>query len=260
MPTYPSFSIRSQPTDSTCGPTCLHAVYQYWNDTISLEQVIGEIGQMTNGGTLAVQLACHALKRGYQATIDTWNVQLFDPTWFNSPHIDLREKLAKQLNLKLAQSFRGTVERERIAVATACYMEFIELGGTLQMPDPSMDLMAERLGDGEPVLCGLSSTFLYRECREMTKEDGAELATSDSNDLAGDPAGHFVVLYGIERTGNKIWIADPLTTNPLGEEHLYYASFEKVLAALFLGIVTYDANLLTIRPRRSQATTPLDRT
>lgn len=69
-----------------------------------------------------------------------------------------------------------------------------------------------------------------------------------------------MVLYGIERTGNNIWIADPLTTNPLGDEHLYYASFDKVLAALFLGIVTYDANLLTVRPRRSETTPPLDRT
>ena len=76
------FSIHPQPTDSTCGPTCLHAVYRYWQDPISLDQTIADIGELSMGGTLAVQLACHALRRGYDATIHSYNLQLFDPSWF----------------------------------------------------------------------------------------------------------------------------------------------------------------------------------
>jgi ABC-type bacteriocin/lantibiotic exporter with double-glycine peptidase domain len=33
--------ILPQPDDTTCGPTCLHAVYRYWGDEIPLAQVIG---------------------------------------------------------------------------------------------------------------------------------------------------------------------------------------------------------------------------
>ena len=35
--------------------------------------------------TLAVLLGCHALRRGYEATIYTFNLQVFDPTWFEEP-------------------------------------------------------------------------------------------------------------------------------------------------------------------------------
>ena len=56
--------ILTQPDDSTCGPTSLHAVYQYFDDDISLDQVIAEVSFLQEGGTLAVMLGCHALQ-GY---------------------------------------------------------------------------------------------------------------------------------------------------------------------------------------------------
>src|SRR5262245_26599770 len=33
------FDIKAQPDEVTCGPTCLHALYQYYGDKISLKQV-----------------------------------------------------------------------------------------------------------------------------------------------------------------------------------------------------------------------------
>jgi ABC-type bacteriocin/lantibiotic exporter with double-glycine peptidase domain len=76
--------IKSQPDDTTCGPTCLHAVYTYFGDKISLDKVIGQVKQLKGGGTLAVLLGCHALRRGYRAKLYTFNLQVFDPTWFAS--------------------------------------------------------------------------------------------------------------------------------------------------------------------------------
>src|SRR6185369_13364802 len=68
--------ILPQPDDITCGPTCLHAVYRYFGDVIGLDQVIEEVPQLETGGTLAVLLGCHALRRGYDATIYTYNLQV----------------------------------------------------------------------------------------------------------------------------------------------------------------------------------------
>ena len=48
------------------------------------------------GGTLDVFLANHALKRGYDATIFTYNLDLFDPTWFALPNDEIRARLAAQ--------------------------------------------------------------------------------------------------------------------------------------------------------------------
>lgn len=242
------FSIHPQPTDSTCGPTCLHAVYHYWEDAISLERTISDIGELSIGGTLAVQLACHALKRGYQATIHSYNLQLFDPSWFGSSEIDLSEKLKEQLASKSKQANRGLHELERLRVSTESYLEFLRLGGQVRMPTLDENLIVETLMRGVPILCGLSATYLYGERRERGQAPDAAGRTSTPDDINGDPAGHFVVLYGYDRAKAHVLIADPLLSNPLGKEHTYAASLAKVSAAIFLGIVTYDANLLTIAP------------
>ena len=76
------FEIQPQPDDTTCGPTCLHAVYKHFGDDISLEQLLDEVPRSESGGTLGVHLANHALARGYEARILTWNLRVFDPTWF----------------------------------------------------------------------------------------------------------------------------------------------------------------------------------
>jgi hypothetical protein len=57
------FDINAQPDEVTCGPTCLQALYQYYKDTTPLNQVIREVKQLKSGGTLAVMLGNHALKR-----------------------------------------------------------------------------------------------------------------------------------------------------------------------------------------------------
>ena len=80
MDTLLDFDINKQPDNTTCGPTCLHAVYRYYNDSISLQEVISEVSLLEEGGTLAVYLACHALRRGYKTTIFPYNLQIFDPT------------------------------------------------------------------------------------------------------------------------------------------------------------------------------------
>ena len=93
------FEILAQPDDTTCGPTCLHGVYRFYGDPIELAQVIHEVVPLESGGTLAVQLACHALRRGYRATLYTYNLALFDPTWFATPERDIAERLRPQAAL-----------------------------------------------------------------------------------------------------------------------------------------------------------------
>jgi hypothetical protein len=61
--------IRRQPDYTTCGPTSLHAVYQCFQDPISLEQVIDEVPKNPEGGTLAIHSRCTRPARGYDASI-----------------------------------------------------------------------------------------------------------------------------------------------------------------------------------------------
>lgn len=225
-----------QPDDYTCGPTCLHSVYRYHGDQIELDQVISEVPRVAGGGTLDVLLACHALRRGYNATIYTYNLQMFDPTWFGPAPVDLAEQLRRQMEAKPWPILK---------VATRAYLEFLDLGGRLRFEDLTGALVRKYLSRSIPVLTGLSATYLHRVAREY-----GPLCEPDS--VRGEPTGHFVVLCGYDKETREILVADPLAANPVSGSNRYVASIDRVICAILLGIVTYDANLLIIEPRKQR--------
>jgi len=226
------FSIASQPDDSTCGPTCLQALYRYYGDSIELSRVIDQVEGLEGGGTLAVYMASHALGRGYRATIYTYNLNVFDPTWFSSPKVDLRQKLAAQLAAK---------KDPKQLAAIPAYQTFLDLGGTIRYVDLTGRFIRKLLTQGKPILTGLSATYLYRESREYGPNN-------IEDDVRGDPVGHFVVLCGYDKARREVLVADPLHPNPMAESHIYAVAVERVIGAILLGIVTYDANLLIVEP------------
>src|SRR2546421_12789066 len=114
--------ILPQPDETTCGPTCLHAVFRYWGEDEALETTIGRGERLERGGTFAVFLACDALRKGSSATIYTYNITVFDPTWF-AGEVDLAERLARQREIKANDA--------RLVHATNGYLEFLRLGGGL---------------------------------------------------------------------------------------------------------------------------------
>jgi Peptidase_C39 like family len=226
--------MLSQPDDYTCGPTCLHAVYRYHGDEMPLEQVISEVPRIDGGGTLAVLMGCHALRRGYEAAIYTYNLQMFDPTWFEPGAPDLREALRRQSQFK---------QSPKLEVATQGYLEFLDRGGQLRFEDLTSALIRKYLNRSIPVLTGLSATYLHRTVREYEP-------TSEADDIRGEPEGHFVVLCGYDKETRGVLVADPLETNPVSSSTGYVASIDRVICAILLGILTYDANLLIIEPRK----------
>lgn len=224
------FDIQPQPDDGTCGPTCLHAVYRYFGDTVSLDQVIREAPSLRGGGTLAVMLGNHALARGYKASIYTYNLIVFDPTWFRQG-VDLRQKLA------LREQFTPDA-KQRTAIRN--YVEFLEQGGHILYEDLSRGLLRRFLRRGLPILTGLSSTYLYRAMRET--------ADNKDDDIRGDVQGHFVVLSGYDQVRHAVLVADPYSQNPVTGTNAYEADLDRVIAAILLGVITYDANLLIVEP------------
>ncbi|CAL94363.1 hypothetical protein [Azoarcus olearius] len=222
-----------QPTETTCGPTCLQSVYRYWGSDVALEDVIGRTRALEHGGTFAVFLACDALTHGFEATIYTYNLTVFDPTWFRR-RLDIAERLRAQLAVK---------DDPRIAHVTEGYLEFLRLGGKLRFTDLSPPLIRGMLRRRHPIITGLSSTFLYRVAREYGPTDIVD-------DLRGTPSGHFVVLAGYDRGERKLLVADPYGPHPYGGTRDYWIRMDRVFNAILLGIVTHDANLLVLAPRR----------
>ena len=231
--------ILPQPDETTCGPTCLHAVYRYWGDEQRLDDVIARTHRLQEGGTFAVFLGCDALRHGYRAAIYTYNVTVFDPTWFTQPGVDIAERLARQREVK---------SDARLQTVTSGYLEFLGRGGRLRFADLSPALVRGLLRFKLPILTGLSSTYLYRARREYGTAD-----TPD--DILGCPVGHFVVIAGHDPVRRRLLVVDPYQPNPYGKSHEYWISIDRVVAAILLGIVTHDGNLLVVYPRRPLAAT-----
>lgn len=224
-----------QPDEWTCGPTCLHAVYRYFGEQMDLATIIQRVPKLDDGGTLAVLLGCDALAHGYAARIYTYNLTVFDPTWFQEG-VDLPAKLRAQAAAKSDNKLR---------LATNGYIEFLRLGGQVRMQDLSTTLIRKYLARNIPLLTGLSSTYLYQEARELN------IPSQDKSDVSGVPQGHFVVLRGYDRESKLVTVADPYQKNPWSKNLDYQVSLERVVCAVLLGVLTYDANFLVIHPSNS---------
>jgi hypothetical protein len=234
--THLELDILPQPDDTTCGPTCLHAVYGFYGDALPLEQVIREVTPLATGGTLGAYLGIHALRRGYAATLYTYNLDIFDPTWFEGDPGELGSLLEAQVVVK---------PWPRLRVATRAYREFLTLGGAIRMRDLEPGLIRRHLLDGNPILTGLSATYLYGSAREV--DEGGRLRYDA---VRGEPMGHFVVVHGYDPETDSALVADPQYENAFGS-HNYRVEVLRLLGAIMLGVLTYDGNLLVIAPGKA---------
>jgi hypothetical protein len=229
-----AFEINAQPDLRSCGVTCLDAVYAYFGLEIPVAQLALEVEHLESGGTLAVMLACDALRRGFKATIYTYNLHVFDPTWFTDRKVNIQDKLMRQAQAK--------TDDDKLQVATRRYVEFLDLGGRLRYEELNAALLRKFLNRDLPILVGLSATYLYQTARERGDID-------EYDDIRGTPSGHFVVLCGYDRDARTVRVADPLLPNPAaGNTQYYEVDMDRLIAAILLGIVTYDANILVIEP------------
>ncbi|MCB1120228.1 MAG: hypothetical protein KJT03_01660 [Verrucomicrobiae bacterium] len=225
--------ILPQPDDETCGPTSLHAVYAHHGLNLDLMEVIRDIPRLEGGGTLAVLLGQDALRRGFEATLYSYNLRVFDPTWKNLSREVLIQKLEEQQSHK---------HGKRFSVASRGYLDFLKQGGCLHFDDPTPTFFRELFQKNLPVLCGLSATYLYQTARERTRSNGQVVF----DDIRGEPSGHFVVLCGGEE--DRVCVADPNRDNPFSESLYYEVDIHRLIPSIFMGVMTYDANLLVIAP------------
>lgn len=225
--------IRAQPDDVTCGPTSLHAVYSFFDRGPSLEDMIGEIHSLKDGGTLAAFLGIDSLKRGFSARIYSYDLKVFDPSWAGLPGDALADKLRQQLQVKKGKKFR---------IGSDAYLRFLELGGEIAFDDLNPELLDKAFDAGLPILTGLNATYLYGTRREFTDRHNK----AHEDDLRGGPVGHFVVLCG--RHGGLVRVADPYYDNPMSHGHFYDVPVQRLIRAILLGVITYDANLLVLSP------------
>jgi hypothetical protein len=231
-------NIIEQPDDETCGPACLASVYQFHKSTLSIDKVVKEVDMFEEGGTIAANLGRHALSAGFETELYSFNLTVFDPSWFELSTKDLIKKLLLQVKKK--------PHNTKLLKATDAYIDYLKKGGILKFDDITPQLIRSFIDRGLPMVVGLSSTFLYRSIRENP-------LTTDFDDVGGEPTGHFVVVNGYDPDRRTVRIADPFKPNPLAEGHYYETNMIHLISAIFMGVVTYDANLLVVKPKGFEA-------
>jgi len=226
-----------QPDDVTCGPTCLRAVYSYYGRPAGHDELLNSLERNEDGGTLAVFLGIAALQRGMAARIYTYDLRIFDPTWF--------QLSSRELSRKIFERFPYLSDAKRLRAAGA-YIRFLEMGGELAFDELTHSLLKSIIDRGHPVLAGLSATYLYRFARERWDEATRRLV---DDDVRGESVGHFVVISGYENWGRRVTIIDPLAHVP-GQDGGTVLETDRVINAIMLGDATYDAVLLEVWPRK----------
>jgi len=237
-------TINTQPNDETCGATCLHAIYRYYGLNLSLDDIINSVERSISGGTLSSMLGKHALMQGFDATIFVNNMKIFDPTWFKN------SKASSEILLKKLKSQGKFKHSKGLAQASKGYQDFLTLGGTIRFKTLDVKTLKDFFDKKIPVLTGLSSTYLYRSARECFTSDGE----SYFDDIRGEPCGHFVVLCGYDENHKLVVVADPFRTNPFTNDNYYKVSSTRIINAILLGVLTFDATLLIIEPKKTTPT------
>jgi hypothetical protein len=224
----------TQPDDVTCGPTALRKVYSFYGLELQLDDVLLTLERNEDGGTLAVFLGMAALRQGFRSRIYSYDLQIFDPSWVGLDRDGLVEKIrARFPHLDDAQ-------RRRAAMA---YVRYLEMGGELHFDDLTPQLLKSIIDRGHPVLAGLSATYLYSFSRERWDEVRGQLV---DDDVAGQPTGHFIVISGYDQWGRRFTVLDPSAHVPAAPDGRIIVGVERLINAILLGDVTYDAVLLEV--------------
>lgn len=222
--------LLRQTDDVSCGPTCLHQVLRFFGSDVSSAELSTLIQRNADGGTQAVFLALAAQRIGFPCTLYPYDLRVFDPTWFALPRAELVDKLKRR---------EAVVRRRKLAASVRGYRQFLEGGGRIRFEELSRQLVVRILKRGHPVLCGLSATHLYRQIRERPADNWED-------DIAGEPVGHFVVVSGFRDSGRSLLVSDPWPHAPFPGGGPYSVPSQRLLNAVLLGDVTYDAVLLEI--------------
>lgn len=225
--------LPPQPTDTSCGPTCLHGIYRFYGVDRPLDQLMREVESAHGGGTLSVLLGNHALRNGFSARTYTWNLRVFDPSWFPASPGPLAAKLRASLPLRRKPKLRQAIQ---------AFIRFCEGGGEVRMEVLTGALIRHYLQRGRPILTGLSSSFLYRDARTNPE-------TNQDDDLGGEAEGHFVVLTGYDPSKRAVHVVDPYAENPFSDSQRYSVDLDRLINAILLGVLSYDCNLLILEPR-----------
>ena len=200
----------------SCIPACLQAVFRYYGESITQEEIM-EISENPELGIALVEAGIFSLEHNYKPLIVTNNIDIFDPTWCRLDSSKLK------LNLKKRAEFVDDLSRFMIDK----YIHFLNLGGEINFETISPILIKKYLSTSTPIIIELASTFLYKLAKS-SHPGGFDDA------VRGQIEGHGVVVAGFNKQDEFLIIDSNSKKGPSKTGVYWVNSAELIMSFAFL--------------------------
>lgn len=183
-------------------------------------------------GSSIGHIAKYFIDQGFNTTIHTSDIQIFDPSWKKYSNKQLIDHLMKrQTDVK-----HPTYDQEAFNVIFDGYISFLKFGGQIAFPLIDEKYLVELLQKG-PIYTIVSYQFLNQSPKAVFDKDKDEF-TNDS--IKGNVGTHAVILAGYK--DNQFLIIDP--DKKFGGKRWFSSSH--LIASFYLAQTDYDNLLITL--------------
>lgn len=228
--------ITEQTTDYNCGPTVLSAVLNHFNIAVSPDEISNNLRYFTEEhGTFITCLGMYALEKNLDATIYTYDLDVFDLTWNNGT-----DELLYHLNKML---LKCNTEDEMKRLAIQYYIEFLKNGGHIEIC-PDFNFTFNNIFSKErAVIAGVSSQILYR---------GSRINDNGDYDIYGKQEGHFIIAEPAVNASYMgiVDISDPYGLKSKYGKLNYSITFDTFVQAVLQSTHTHDGAWLEITKQK----------
>lgn len=207
---------------SSCGPVSLYNIYEHFGIKTSLHQILNDLKIDDKKATYPAQLAVDIKKHGLSTILLTSSPRLVAPNWVNHENKEIIEKLSKWLKKHKNDKWSGNVKH---------LLTYLKHNGDILITDLTTKLIDEYLDQGYLVMPCLEDSWIWGQRKIKGK--------AEFDDIAGEPRGHFVVVYGKE--DNEYLVSDPYPTGLQNREGIYRIDKDKLLVATLFWSATIVA-------------------
>ena len=211
-----TFPLHKQKVgDSTCGPSCLVAIYESLGEKVDKQTILNELNISDSDYTYLPQIARHMLKRNLEIKLISPNSYVFSPEWAQLSREQVITELRDWIVLNAKNEWLLTAIHS---------LFFLEEGGTVEITDLTTELLDSHLDAGWSLLCLVEPSWLWGK-RKIAKK-------AEYDSVRGNADGHFIVVY--DRTETEYIISDPYPTSLPGKEHTYQVDKARLITATYL--------------------------
>ena len=208
--TFPN--TKQKVSSKSCGPICLANIYDYLKINVGLKKILTDLKIENKTTTYVPQLALHLKSQGLNTTLISSTPYIVSPSWFNKSNLIIVERLEKYITFNKKNKWEKTIKY---------LITYLKNDGNLRIIDLTTKIIDHYLDDGYLIVCCLEESWIWgeRKVKVIVKFD----------DVLGAPRGHFIVLYGKDKS--DYFVSDPYPTGLKNRDGLYKLNKDKLLVA-----------------------------